>query len=73
MVAPVPLDDALEIILAEACPLSAEDVRVAEAHDRTLAKPILARIASPRVDSSAMDGYAVRAVSYTHLTLPTKA
>lgn len=60
MVAPVPLDDALEIVLAEACPLPAEDVLVTHAHGRTLAKPILARIASPRVDSSAMDGYAVR-------------
>lgn len=60
MVGFLPLDEALEIMLAEACPLSAEDVRIAEAHDRTLAKPIVARIASPRVDSSAMDGYAVR-------------
>jgi molybdopterin molybdotransferase len=47
-------------MLAEAAPLPAEDVRVTEAHDRTLAKPILAQIPSPRVDSSAMDGYAVR-------------
>lgn len=60
MVSLVPLDEALRIMLAEAAPLPAEDVRVTEAHDRTLAKPILAQIPSPRVDSSAMDGYAVR-------------
>lgn len=60
MVSLVPLDEALQIMLAEAAPLPAEDVRVTEAHNRTLAKPILAQIPSPRVDSSAMDGYAVR-------------
>ncbi|MDZ4308145.1 molybdopterin molybdotransferase MoeA [Allopontixanthobacter sp.] len=60
MVSLVPFNDALKIVLAEARPLPAEDVPVTQAHNRTLAKPILARIASPRVDSSAMDGYAVR-------------
>ena len=60
MVSLVPLDEALQIMLAQAAPLPAEDVRVTEAHNRTLAKPILAQIPSPRVDSSAMDGYAVR-------------
>lgn len=42
-----PLDDALAIMLS--C-----------AHHRTLAAPVIAAIASPRSDSSAMDGYAVR-------------
>lgn len=56
----VALDEALEIILAQANPLPGEDVPIEQAYDRTLAAPVLANIASPRSDSSAMDGYAVR-------------
>ena len=56
----VPLDEALDIMLAQANPLPGEDVPIEQAYDRTLAAPVLANIASPRADSSAMDGYAVR-------------
>ncbi len=53
-------DDALDMMLALARPLSAENVPIAHAHDRTLAAPVFAGVSSPRNDSSAMDGYAVR-------------
>lgn len=55
-----PLDDALAIMLSCAQPLEAENVPIEHAHHRTLAAPVIAAIASPRTDSSAMDGYAVR-------------
>lgn len=56
----LPLDGALDIIRALAHPLAPETVSITAAHDRTLASPVIAAIASPRADSSAMDGYAVR-------------
>jgi molybdopterin molybdotransferase len=56
----LPLDGALDIILTLAHPLAPETVSITAAHDRTLASPVIAAIASPRADSSAMDGYAVR-------------
>ncbi|MDT0576057.1 molybdopterin molybdotransferase MoeA [Croceicoccus sp. F390] len=56
----LPLDEALGIVQSLAHPLGAEAVSIAEAHDRTLACAVIAGIASPRNDSSAMDGYAVQ-------------
>lgn len=41
-------------------PLGSEKVAIAAAHGRILAEPVVAAVASPPADSSAMDGYAVR-------------
>jgi len=55
------IDDALAAVLARAERLSAEPVDVREARGRTLAEAAAARSDLPPFDSSAMDGYAVRA------------
>ena len=57
----MPVDDALERLLSNAGPLSAETVPIADAAFRVLAEPIAARRTQPPFDASAMDGYAVRA------------
>jgi molybdopterin molybdotransferase len=41
-------------------PLPAEDVALADAHGRVLARDVTARVALPGFDNSAMDGYAAR-------------
>jgi molybdopterin molybdotransferase len=41
-------------------PLPEEDVAVADAHGRVLARDVTARVALPGFDNSAMDGYAAR-------------
>jgi molybdopterin molybdotransferase len=56
----IDFDQALERVRSAARPLSTETVAVHEAARRVLAAPVVARIASPRSDVSAMDGYAVR-------------
>ena len=53
-------DEAVELIRSAATPLGTETVLLAEAAGRVLARPVVARINSPRSDVSAMDGYAVR-------------
>jgi molybdopterin molybdotransferase len=55
------LDEAREIVLAEARPLGAEPVRVSDALDRVLARAVIATKPVPSFDNSAMDGFAVRA------------
>jgi len=55
------IDDALALVLARVVPLEAEDVPVARAAGRVLAEPVRARTDLPPFDSSAMDGFAVRA------------
>ncbi len=55
------LDAALEKILSAIRPLPTETVPVPAALGRVLAAPVIAPIALPRFDNSAMDGYAVRA------------
>jgi len=55
------IDDALALVLARAAPLEPEDVPVGEAAGRVLAEPVRAPTDLPPFDSSAMDGYAVRA------------
>jgi molybdopterin molybdotransferase len=55
------LEDALARILARAQPLSQEQVQLEQAAGRILAEPALSRADLPPFDSSAMDGYAVRA------------
>ena len=57
----MPVDDALERLLSNAGPLSAETVPIANAAFRVLAEPVAARRTQPPFDASAMDGYAVRA------------
>ncbi|MEO3431701.1 gephyrin-like molybdotransferase Glp [Inquilinus sp. CAU 1745] len=57
----IAFEEALKRILAEAAPLPAETVGVAEAFGRVLAEDLAARVSHPPVAVSAMDGYAVRA------------
>lgn len=56
----ISFDEAIQLIASIAKPLGIETVPLAEAAGRVLAEPVIARIDSPRRDSSAMDGYAVR-------------
>jgi len=60
-------DEAIALIAANAGPLSKELVSLEQAHGRTLAEPVLARVPSPPFDASAMDGYAVRDVDLAHI------
>ncbi|MDX6475005.1 MAG: molybdopterin molybdotransferase [Gaiellaceae bacterium] len=55
------IDEALALVLARVAPLEAEDVPVAQAAGRVLAVPAVALTDLPPFDSSAMDGFAVRA------------
>jgi molybdopterin molybdotransferase len=55
------IDDALALVLEWVQPLSGEDVSVARAAGRVIAEPAVAVTDLPPFDSSAMDGYAVRA------------
>jgi molybdopterin molybdotransferase len=55
------IDEALALVLARARPLAAGDVPVARAAGRVVAEPAVAATDLPPFDSSAMDGYAVRA------------
>ncbi|HVU77195.1 MAG TPA: gephyrin-like molybdotransferase Glp [Gaiellaceae bacterium] len=55
------IDEALALVLDRVRPLDAEDVPVADAAGRCLAEDALAAVDLPPFDSSAMDGYAVRA------------
>jgi molybdopterin molybdotransferase len=55
------IEEALSLVLARARPLPAEDVPVGDAAGRVLAAPAPAAVDLPPFDSSAMDGYAVRA------------
>ncbi len=53
-------DAAQAILAAHALPLGSETVPLADAAGRVLAEPVVARIAAPRWDCAAMDGFAVR-------------
>ena len=57
----LPVDEALERLLAGAVPGPTELVPLAEAAGRVLAAPLKALRTQPPFDASAMDGYAVRA------------
>ena len=57
----IPLEDAREIVLAEARTLDPERVRLSDAQARVLARPVVATDEVPPFDNSAMDGFAVRA------------
>ena len=60
MAALLPVEDALARVLADAVPLPAEPVPVADAWRRVLAADLAARRSQPPAAVSAMDGYAVR-------------
>ena len=57
----LPPDKALELVLARVAPLEREQVPLTAALGRTLAEPLASVDAVPPFDSSAMDGFAVRA------------
>lgn len=54
------VDAALEVVLAHAHPLPAEDVELGCAAGRYLAEPLVATLDLPPFTNSAMDGYALR-------------
>lgn len=56
----MPVDEARVRILSNVKPLAPEDVPLAQALGRVLAKPLSAKRDQPPFDASAMDGYAVR-------------
>jgi len=57
----MPVDEAIERIFRKLPKLGSETVPLGRAHNRVLAHPLTARHSQPPFDSSAMDGYAVRA------------
>jgi molybdopterin molybdotransferase len=61
----ISVEDARGRILVRLQPLSAEIVPLAEAWDRVLAAPVVARLTQPPADVSAMDGYALRSADAT--------
>ena len=73
----ISVKEAKSIIRRKIFSLDAEVVQLNNAIDRILLEDIIAKFPSPHFNNSAMDGFAVRSsdttVSYTHLTLPTKA
>jgi molybdopterin molybdotransferase len=58
---PLPIREALALVLARAVPLAPEETPVAAAGGRVLAAPAKAMVDLPPFASSAMDGFAVRA------------
>lgn len=55
----IDFDEAVRLIAQVARPLGRETVALAAADGRVLAEPVVAQLASPPADVSAMDGYAV--------------
>lgn len=60
-------DPAIARMAAVAAPLGQERVALADAAGRILARPVLARLDSPRADLAAMDGYAVNGAQASRL------
>lgn len=59
-------DDALATLLAKASPIAAsEDVDTLAAYGRILAQQVCSPIVVPAIDTSSMDGYAIRAADVT--------
>jgi molybdopterin molybdotransferase len=56
----MPVDEALDILLARIRPLKSESVKISDAPGRVLAGEVKASMDIPPFDRSAMDGYAVR-------------
>ncbi len=57
----IPVDEALSRIIAKLPDLGSETIPLGAANGRVLAKPLVSSHNQPPFDSSAMDGYAVRA------------
>src|SRR6266699_6981303 len=68
----MPVAEALARVLADAEPLAAEAVPLAQAHGRVLAADVAALRTQPPADVSAMDGYAVRAVDVAKVPVKLK-
>ena len=66
----IDFDEASALIDGMAVPLEPEDVPLGQALGRILARPVVAAVASPPSDVSAMDGYAVRTADLA--TLPIR-
>lgn len=65
-------DEAVELAAQAGRPNGQQTVPLDEAAGRVLAEPVVARIASPRADVSAMDGYAIRDADLGALPLRLK-
>lgn len=65
----LPVDEALNRILARVPDVVGESVALAEAAGRVLAEPVVASHDQPPFDASAMDGYAMRAADVVEGTL----
>ncbi|HET7816235.1 MAG TPA: molybdopterin molybdotransferase MoeA [Sphingomicrobium sp.] len=63
----ISFDEAIDIIARTARPLGSETVPVEQAGGRVLSRPVVAQIAAPRWDVSAMDGYALRSADLSAL------
>lgn len=63
----ISFDEAIGLIARTARPLGAEAVPLDQAAGRVLARPVVAQIASPRSDVSAMDGYALSSADLAEL------
>jgi len=61
------VEEALQRILDGVEPTEPEPVAIEQARGRVLAEPLQARVTQPPFNSSAMDGYAVRATDVTRL------
>ncbi|HEY4161701.1 MAG TPA: gephyrin-like molybdotransferase Glp [Dongiaceae bacterium] len=66
----IPVQEAMDRILAAVTPLGSEIVAIDRALGRVLAEPVVARLDHPPQAVSAMDGYAVRAADVA--TLPAR-
>ncbi|WP_062079063.1 molybdopterin molybdotransferase MoeA [Demequina globuliformis] len=60
-----PVDEHVAHAVSLMAPVDLDEVALAEAFGRVLARTVTARYDSPRFDNSAMDGYAVRAAEVT--------
>ena len=62
----IPVEKALESVLAHTPCLPVEEVPLEEAVGRVLAEDVASDVDMPPFDRSAMDGYAVRAADVAH-------
>ncbi|MBD2859361.1 molybdopterin molybdotransferase MoeA [Spongiibacter sp. KMU-158] len=62
------VDDTLSELLADARPVPPREIALDEALGAVLAAPVIAPIAVPPADNSAMDGYALRFADFTENT-----
>ena len=58
-------DEAIALLAEAAQPEGRDRVTLAAAHRRVLATPVVAGLAAPTTDTSAMDGYAVREAEFS--------